>query len=86
VAWLRAAHQFVDDEPPILDDPIAPKLLGPAGRRAIDERRPELFTPGALALRSHVLLRSRFAEDQLALAGRDALTAPRRVSIAVATV
>ena len=38
----------------------------PAGRRAIDERGPELFTPGALALRSHVLLRSRFAEDQLA--------------------
>ena len=68
VAWLRAAHQIVDDEPLILDDPIAPRLLGPAGRRAIDERRPELFTPGALALRSHVLLRSRFAEDQLALA------------------
>lgn len=61
---------MVDDEPRILDDPIAPRLLGPNGRRAIDERRAELFTPGALALRSHVLLRSRFAEDQLALAVR----------------
>jgi methyltransferase (TIGR00027 family) len=29
-----------------------------------------LFTPGALAVRAHVLLRSRFTEDQLALAVR----------------
>ncbi len=68
VAWLRAAHQLVDDEPRILDDPIAPRLLGPIGCRAIDERRAELFTPGALALRAQVLLRSRYAEDQLAQA------------------
>ena len=32
------------------------------------ERRAELFSPGALALRAQVLLRSRFAEDQLAAA------------------
>jgi methyltransferase (TIGR00027 family) len=73
VAWLRAAHQLVDDEPRILDDPIAPRLLGPVGRRAIDERRAELFTPGALALRAHVLLRSRYTEDQLAQAVRTAV-------------
>lgn len=66
VAWLRAAHQIVDDEPRILDDPVALQLLGEAGRRAIGTRRDELFTPGALALRSHVLLRSRYAEDRLA--------------------
>ncbi|MEP6561388.1 MAG: class I SAM-dependent methyltransferase [Nakamurella sp.] len=68
VAWLRAAHQLVDGQPRILDDPIAPLLLGARGRQAITDRRAELFTPGALGLRAHVLLRSRFAEDQLALA------------------
>lgn len=68
VAWLRAAHQVVDGLPRILDDPIAPLLLGDAGRRAIDERRSELFQPAVLALRAHVLLRSRFAEDQLRIA------------------
>lgn len=70
VAWLRAAHQVVDEPPRILDDPIAPRLLGEAGRRALGERRAELFQPGALALRSHVLLRSRYAEDRLELAAR----------------
>ena len=70
VAWLRAAHQLVNDEPCILDDPIAPRLLGPAGRRAIDERRADLFTPSALALRAHVLLPSRFTEDLRAEASR----------------
>ena len=71
VAWLRAAHQVVDDPPRILDDPIAPQA---ARRRPADghsiERRAELFTPGALALRAHVLLRSRYAEDRLAAAAR----------------
>ena len=66
VAWLRAAHQVVDAEPRILGDPIAPLLLGDAGRRALQTRRAELFTPGALALRARVLLRSRYAEDELA--------------------
>lgn len=68
VAWLRAAHQIVDGLPRILDDPVAPLLLGDSGRRAIDERRSELLRPGALALRAHVLLRSRFAEDRLRVA------------------
>ena len=68
VAWLRAAHQSVDGQPKILDDPIAPLLPGERGRLGLIERRDELFTPGALGLRAHVLLRSRFAEDQLALA------------------
>ena len=69
VAWLRAAHQVVDSPPRILDDPIAPALFGDAAAH-LAERGPELFSPGALALRSHVLLRSRFAEDQLAAAVR----------------
>jgi O-methyltransferase involved in polyketide biosynthesis len=67
VAWLRAAHQVVDGPPLILDDPIAPTLFGDAAVH-LAERRAELSAAGALALRAHVLLRSRFAEDQLAAA------------------
>jgi O-methyltransferase involved in polyketide biosynthesis len=67
VAWLRAAHQVVDGPPLILDDPIAPTPFGDAAVH-LAERRAELSAAGALALRAHVLLRSRFAEDQLAAA------------------
>jgi methyltransferase (TIGR00027 family) len=68
VAALRAAHQWLDEEPRILDDPIAPRLLeGPVLERL--QAHPErLQSPGATALRSHVVLRSRYAEDRLALA------------------
>jgi methyltransferase (TIGR00027 family) len=66
VATLRAAHQLLDGEPKILDDPIAVRLLDPGTLERI-RREPELFAhPGALALRSHVVLRSRFTEDRLA--------------------
>ena len=67
VAWLRAAHQVVDSPPRILDDPIAPALF-PDAAVQLAARRAELSTPGTLALGAHVLLRSRFAEDQLAAA------------------
>jgi methyltransferase (TIGR00027 family) len=65
VASLRAAHLLIDDPPPILADTVAIRLLdeGAAGR--IEEHRDRFFTPGSLGLRSHVLLRSRFAEDTL---------------------
>jgi methyltransferase (TIGR00027 family) len=65
VAWLRAAHQIVDAEPRILDDPIVSRLLDP---RAIDRIRTDparLQTAGARALRAHVVVRSRYAEDRL---------------------
>src|SRR6266545_443543 len=68
VAVLRAAHQLLDGEPRILHDPVVLDLL-PA--QAIDSVRahPERFqSPGARELRSHVVVRSRFAEDRLAAA------------------
>ena len=68
VAWLRAAHQFIDDPPRILEDPIAPCLLGPDAEAVVSHRRAELQTPGARGWRSHVVLRSRYAEDRLAAA------------------
>jgi methyltransferase (TIGR00027 family) len=68
VAWLRAAHQILDDPPRILDDPGIVALLGPAAVERLRAERARAQTPGARALRAHVVLRSRFAEDRLALA------------------
>ncbi len=65
VAMLRAAHQLYDGQPRILDDQVSLRLLSPevqqrvlAGAAAFDE-------PRSRALRTHVLLRSRFAEERL---------------------
>jgi methyltransferase (TIGR00027 family) len=65
-ARLRAAHLLLDDPPPILDDPLAVRLLDPEtapARRKPPGRGP---TPVARALRTEVLVRSRYAEDRLA--------------------
>ena len=65
-AMLRAAHQLVDDEPRIVDDPIAIRLLDDATRESIAARREALFSPGLMVPRAAVLLRSRYTEDLLA--------------------
>ena len=64
-AAIRAAHQVIDQVPHILEDPISPLLLKPAALKEITER-PELYgSSAARGLRSHVVLRSRYAEDKL---------------------
>jgi methyltransferase (TIGR00027 family) len=63
-AVLRAAHQLVDDEPRIVDDPIAVRLLEDASER-IAAQRAALLSPGLMGFRAAVVLRSRYAEDQL---------------------
>ncbi|HEY2375054.1 MAG TPA: class I SAM-dependent methyltransferase [Gemmatimonadaceae bacterium] len=68
VAALRAAHQLVDAEPRVLDDPVILRLLGIETLDTIREDRERYQTPGALALRAHVVMRSRYAEDRLAQA------------------
>lgn len=71
VMVLRAVHQLIDDEPHILDDPVAVQLLDEESRNGILQH-PEHFRYGpALALRAHVVIRSRFAEDRLAVAVGD---------------
>ncbi|HEY7055349.1 MAG TPA: SAM-dependent methyltransferase [Vicinamibacterales bacterium] len=65
VAWLRAAHQVLDAPPLVLDDPAALALLGPDAADRIRREAARVQGPGARALRSHVVLRSRFAEDRL---------------------
>ena len=69
-AYLRAAHQLLDAAPRILEDPLAVRLLGPAAAERIRAAEGNYQTPEGLALRRHVVLRSRFAEDRLAVAVR----------------
>jgi methyltransferase (TIGR00027 family) len=72
-ARLRAAHLLLDDPPAILDDPLALRLLAPQVAREIRLHPDRLRTPVARALRSEVLVRSRYAEDRLADAVRRGL-------------
>ncbi len=68
VAGQRAAHLWLDDPPAILDDPVSARLIGP-GAEAWIRGQPERFRrPASMALRSGVVVRSRFAEDELAAA------------------
>lgn len=63
VARRRAIHQVLD-QPPVLNDPIAVPLLG--SHFTFDPARES--DPVARAFRAYMAVRSRFAEDQLALA------------------
>jgi methyltransferase (TIGR00027 family) len=67
-AYLRAAHQLLDAQPRILEDPIAVRLLGKDAAQRIYGSVDRYQTPEAKALRSHLVLRSRFAEDRLGAA------------------
>lgn len=68
VAALRAAHQLLDSEPRLLDDPVIVRLLGPSFSEKV-RRAPDAYRyPLNRWLQSHVLLRSRYAEDCLAKA------------------
>ncbi len=69
-ARLRAAHLLIDDPPPILDDPLALRLLDAEAAHAIREHADRLRTPVSRALRCDVVVRSRYAEDRLAEAVR----------------
>ncbi len=65
-AYIRAAHQLLDGQPRILEDPLAVTLLGSSAAQRIKDLANSYQTPELRALRSHVVLRSRFAEDRLA--------------------
>jgi methyltransferase (TIGR00027 family) len=67
-AYLRAAHQLLDAQPLLFDDPVALPLLGLEGLKLIQDTADNYQTPEMLALRAHVVLRSRFTEDRLAAA------------------
>jgi methyltransferase (TIGR00027 family) len=67
-ALMRAAHQLLDDEPKIFRDPFAVGITDGASRAEIESRASELLTPACKLLRSAFVLRSRYAEDELASA------------------
>jgi methyltransferase (TIGR00027 family) len=74
VAMLRAAHQILDAPPPILDDSVVLALIGATTVERIRNDPERANSPLARALRAHVVLRSRFAEDRLAIAAADGVT------------
>ena len=61
----RAAHQILDDEPRILEDPIAVGLAPGTAEEAIRKAAAELQQPTIKVLRSIFVFRSRFAEYSL---------------------
>ena len=68
VAERRAAHQ-VRDRPLVLDDPIALRVIHHEVARALREHPPKHETSlVGPYLRAFFVMRSRFAEDELALA------------------
>ena len=64
-AAIRAVHQLIDEVPHILEDPVSPLLLGSEAVRRIREKPEEHMSRESRGLRSHVVLRSRYAEDEL---------------------
>ena len=64
-AYLRSAHQILDAKPLILNDPVALIFLGPDAEKRIQDAVDRYMAPEAKALRSHVVLRSRYAEERL---------------------
>ena len=72
VALRRAAHQLYDARPLVLEDPIAVPILGPAYADELSRtpgRNPEnKERPFSVGLRAFLVARSRYAEDNLALA------------------
>ena len=65
VSVIRTVHQIVDDSPHILDDPVSQRLLDDAMVGQIQRESEKYRSREARGLRSHVVLRSRYAEDEL---------------------
>jgi len=65
VASLRAVHQLLD-EPLVLSDPIALRLLGASTEAALRDDPFALNDPMSRGLRGALVARSRFVEDELA--------------------
>jgi methyltransferase (TIGR00027 family) len=64
-AICRAAHQIFDEDPKILQDPIALKCIDDAAQMALSNKDPTLMAMVTPAQRAHFCLRSRIVEDCL---------------------
>lgn len=69
-AIARAAHQFIDEPPSILDDPAVIGLVEGSSEQEIRARTDEFRRPLQLLARSAFVLRSRYVEDRLEQAVR----------------
>src|SRR5580658_9554568 len=69
VAMRRAAHQLID-KPPVLDDPIAVRLVGQGFARDMERAQHKV----ARDFRAFMAVRSRFVEDELAKAVAQGVT------------
>jgi len=67
VALRRAAHQLYD-APVVFADPIAVPLLGSEYAEALKRTPTRADRPYSVAMRAHLVARSRYAEDALATA------------------
>ena len=67
VATLRAAHQLLD-EPIVLEDPFALRILGPRAEAELRDDPFQYNDPISRGLRATVVVRSVFAEEELARA------------------
>ena len=65
-ATMRAVHQLIDEEPKILFDPIVLRLLDASTLDQIHLNPNKFRTPRMKALRSRIVMRSRYTEDRLA--------------------
>jgi methyltransferase (TIGR00027 family) len=66
-AMQRAAHQLLES-PRVFDDPIALRVFGAEGVRWLGNNLDRYRTVGSRAMRAFLVMRSRYAEDQLAQA------------------
>jgi len=63
-ALHRAAHQLLET-PHVLDDPFALPILGAQSARWLEANLDQYRGPGARGMRAFIVMRSRFAEDEL---------------------
>ena len=64
-ALLRAAHQVLDDEPKILQDPLAVTLFGANTKELIQADLERLQSKYLRSARTFAVLRSRYVDDEL---------------------
>jgi methyltransferase (TIGR00027 family) len=72
-AVLRAVHQILDGEPKIHEDPVILHLLESEVLEKIRQHPERYQTPRLLALRSHIIVRARYIEDQLLAAAANGI-------------
>jgi methyltransferase (TIGR00027 family) len=65
VSVIRAVHQTLDELPHMLEDPVSLQLLNKETIQQISTESAKHGSARAKGLRSHIVLRSRYAEDRL---------------------